>query len=86
MKKTNKTRSSLYWVQAATKYTPSPSRNYYPRLIAGTTLPKPKGWIPWLAKVDCTHINLPKVITQLNPKAPEGNETRLSGPRPTQYK
>ena len=33
---------------------PSPSRHYYPRLIAGTNLPTPKGWIAWLA--DCTHI------------------------------
>ena len=30
--------------------------NYYPRLIAGTYLPTPKGWIAWLAKADCTHI------------------------------
>ena len=35
---------------------PSPSRHYYPRLIAGTNLPTPKGWIAWLAKTDCTHI------------------------------
>ena len=34
---------------------PSPSRNYYPRLIAGTNLPTPKGWIAWLVKADCTH-------------------------------
>ena len=64
---------------------PSPSRHYYPLLIAGTNLPTPKGWIAWLAKADCTHIPFPKVITQLNPKAPEWNEPRLSGPRPTQY-
>ena len=30
--------------------------HYYPRLIAGTNLPTPKGWIAWLAKADCTHI------------------------------
>ena len=35
---------------------PSPSRQYYPRLIAGTNLLIPKGWIAWLAKADCTHI------------------------------
>ena len=35
---------------------PSPSRHYYPRLIAGTNLPTPKGWIASLAKADCTHI------------------------------
>ena len=34
----------------------SPSRHYYPRLIAGTNLPTPKEWIAWLAKADCTHI------------------------------
>ena len=34
----------------------SPSRHYYPRLIAGTNLPTPKGWIAWLVKADCTHI------------------------------
>ena len=37
---------------------PSPSRHYYPRLIAGTNLPTPKGWIAWLAKADCTHISI----------------------------
>ena len=35
---------------------PSPSRHYYPRLIAGTNLPTSEGWIAWLAKVDCMHI------------------------------
>ena len=35
---------------------PSPSRHYYPRLIACTNLPIPKGWIAWLAKADFTHI------------------------------
>ena len=65
---------------------PSPFRHYYPRLIAGTNLPSPKGWIAWLAKADCTHINFAQgYFTQLNPKAPEGNGPRLSGPRPTQY-
>ena len=34
----------------------SPSRHYYPRLIAGTNLLTPKGWIAWLAKADCTRI------------------------------
>ena len=64
---------------------PSPSRHYYSQLIAGTDLPTPKGRVAWLAKADCMHIIFAKVITQLNPKAPEGNEPRLSGPRPTQY-
>ena len=36
-------------VHAAINYTPSPSRHYYPRLVAGTNLPTPKGWIAWLA-------------------------------------
>ena len=35
---------------------PSPSRHYYPRLIAGTNFPKPKDWIDWLANADCMHI------------------------------
>ena len=64
---------------------PSPSRHYYPRLIASTFYRPPKGWIAWLAKADYTHITIPKVITQLTPKAPEGNEPRLSGSRSTQY-
>ena len=63
----------------------SPSRHYYPQLIAGTNLPTPKGWIAWLAKACCTHITLAQVITQLNPKALKGNEPSLSGSRPTQY-
>ena len=41
---------------------PSPSRHYYPRFIAGINLPTPKGWIAWLAKTDCTHITLPKQL------------------------
>ena len=61
----------------------SPSRHYYPRLIAGTNLLTPEGWIAWFAKADCTQIPLPKVIIQLNSKAPEGNELRLSDPRQT---
>ena len=34
----------------------SPSRHYYPWLIAGTNLPTSKGWIAWWAKADCMHI------------------------------
>ena len=34
---------------------PSPFRHYYPRFIAGTNLPTPKGLITWLAKADCTY-------------------------------
>ena len=52
-----------------------------PRFIASANLLTPKGWIAWLAKVVCMH----KVITQLNPMAPEGNEPRLSDPWPTRY-
>ena len=40
---------------------PSPSSHYYPRLIAGTNLPTPKGWIAWLTKADCTHITFAQV-------------------------
>ena len=36
---------------------PPPSRHYYPRLIAGTNLATPKGWIAWLAKADCIQIS-----------------------------
>ena len=43
---------------------PSPSRHYYSRLIAGTNLPTPKGWIAWLAKADC------RVQNQLNTSEP----------------
>ena len=50
---------------------PSPSRHYYPRLIAGTNLPTPKGWIAWLAKADCTHITFSKDYYTIE-KAPEG--------------
>ena len=35
---------------------PSPSRHYYLRLISGTNLPTPKGWIAWLAKADFKQI------------------------------
>ena len=62
---------------------PSPSMHYYPDLLP-VPIYRPERMDSWLAKADCTHITLPKVITQLNPKAPEGNEPRLSGPRPTQ--
>ena len=30
----------------------------YPRLIAGTNLPTPKGWIAWWARADCKHITV----------------------------
>ena len=46
----------MYWLLPTTPPPPSPSRHYNPRLIAGTNLPTPKGWIAWLAKADCTHI------------------------------
>ena len=41
---------------------PSPSRHYYPRLIAGTNLPTPLRWIAWLAKADCTHVIILLII------------------------
>ena len=44
----------MYRLQQTTS--PSPSRHYYPRLIAGTNLPTPKGWIAWLVKAYCMHI------------------------------
>ena len=41
---------------------PSLSRHYYLRLIAGTNLPTPKGRIAWLAKADCTHITIAQML------------------------
>ena len=77
-------------VRAATNYipsphTPSPSRQYYPRLIAGTNLPTQKGWIAWMAKEDCTHITFIQGYYTIESQGTRGNEPRLSGPRPTQY-
>ena len=34
-------------VHAATYYTPSLSRHYYPQLIDDTNLLTPRGWIAW---------------------------------------
>ena len=68
-------------VQAATP--PSPSKHYYPRLIAGSNLPTQKGWIAWLAKADCMHITFAHGYYTI--ELPEENESRLSGPRPTQF-
>ena len=59
--------------------------HYYPRLIAGTNLPTPKEWIALLAKADCTHITFAQGYYTIESKGTEGNEPRLSGPRPTQY-
>ena len=42
---------------------PSPSRHYYPRLIAGTNLSTSKGWMAWLAKADCTHVTIAQGCT-----------------------
>ena len=64
---------------------PSPSRHYYPRLIAGANLPTPKGWIAWLAKADCTHITFAQGYYTIESKGTRRNEPRLSGWRPTQY-
>ena len=63
----------------------SPFSHYYHPLIAGTNLPTPKGWIAWLDKADCTYITIAQDYYTIESKAPEGNEPRLSDPRPTQY-
>ena len=56
----------------------------FTRLIVDANLPTSKVWIAWLAMADCTHITFSQGYYKLNPKAPEGNEPRLSSPRPTQ--
>ena len=62
----------------------SPSKHYYPRLIAGTNLPTTKGGIAWLAKTDWTHIILCQMLLH-NWIQRHQIEPRLLGPRPTQY-
>ena len=65
---------------------PSPSRHYYPRLIAGTNLPTLKGWIAWLAKTECMHIIFAQDYYTIESKDTGRKWTQvLSGPRPTQY-
>ena len=58
---------------------PSLQWHYYPRQIAGTNLPTPKGWIALLARA---HVhNLLRVITRSNPKFSSGNLTQVEGPK-----
>ena len=64
---------------------PSPSRHYYPGLIAGINLPTPKGWIAWLAMADCMHITFAQGYYTIESKGTRRNEPRLSGSRTTQY-
>ena len=60
-------------------YSPSPSRHYYPRLIAGTNLPTPKGWIAWLAKANCTHITFAKGYYTIESKDTRRKWTQVVG-------
>ena len=59
-------------VQAATNTPPSQFRHYYPRLIAGTNLPTPKGWIAWLAKADSAHITFAQGYYTIESKRTRG--------------
>ena len=64
---------------------PSPSRHYYPQLIAGTNLPTQKRWIAWWARAKCMNVTVAQgYYTLLNPKVRERNDPRLSGPTLTQ--
>ena len=63
----------------------SSSGHYYPRLIVGTNLPTPKGWVAWLAKGDCTHITFAQGYYTIESKGTARKWTRLPGPRPTRY-
>ena len=58
---------------------PLPSRHYYPRLIAGTNLPTPKGWIVWLAKADCTHITFAQGYYTIESKGTRSKWTQVVG-------
>ena len=56
-------------------------KHYYPRQIAGTSLPTPTGWIPWLARANVYVRSLLRVITRLNPAARAGIESRSTAPK-----
>ena len=58
---------------------PSPSRHYYLRLIGGTNLPTPNGWIAWLAKADCTHITFAQVYYTIKFKGTGRKWTQVVG-------
>ena len=58
---------------------PSPSRHYYPRLITGAHLPTPKGWIAWLAKANCTHINFAQGYYTIESKGTRRKCTQVVG-------
>ena len=66
--------------QAATN-TPSPSRHYYPRLIAGTNLLTWKGWIAWWAKADCTHITFAQGYYTIEAKGTGRKWTQVFRPK-----
>ena len=58
---------------------PSPSRHYYPRLIAGTNLQTPKGRLAWLAKADCTHITFSQGYYTIECKGTRRKWTQVVG-------
>ena len=58
---------------------PSPSRHYYSRLIVGTNLLNPKGWIAWLAKADCTHITFAQGYYTIESKGTGRKGTQVVG-------
>ena len=60
---------------------PSPSRHYYPRLIAGTNLPTTKGWIAWLATTGCTHITFAQGYYTIESKGTWRKWTQVVGPK-----
>ena len=47
----------MYWRQPPTTW------QYYPRQIAGTNLPTPRGWVAWLARARVYVHNLLRVLT-----------------------
>ena len=68
-------------VQAATNYTQSLSRHYYPQLIAGTNLPTPKGSIAWWARADCPHITSGQGYYTSESKDSGRKWTQIVGPK-----
>ena len=58
---------------------PSPFRHYYHRLIAGTSLPTPKGWTAWLAKADCMLITFAQGYYRIESKVTRRKWTQVVG-------
>ena len=60
-------------------------RHYYPRPIADTNLPTPKGWISLVSKGRLYGHTFAQGYYTIESKGTGWNVTRLSGSRPTQY-